>query len=38
LRGGAWDYLPRLLRLSWRDGLPQESRRDNLGFRLAQNL
>src|SRR5690606_10303274 len=35
IRGGAWDYLPRLLRASWRDGLPPETRRDNLGFRVA---
>ncbi len=38
LRGGAWDYLPRLLRVSWRDALPQTSRRDNVGFRLARDL
>jgi len=37
-RGGAWDYLPRLLRCSWRDGLPPETRRDNLGFRIACDL
>ncbi len=35
LRGGAWDYLPRLLRVSWRDSLPPSARRDNVGFRLA---
>ena len=35
LRGGAWDYLPRLLRVSWRDGYPQHKYRDNLGFRIA---
>jgi formylglycine-generating enzyme required for sulfatase activity len=38
LRGGAWDYLPRLLRVSWRDRLPQNQCRDNLGFRIASNL
>lgn len=38
LRGGAWDYLPRLLRVSWRDHLPQSARRDNVGFRLAAEL
>lgn len=38
LRGGAWDYLPRLLRASWRDALPESSRRDNVGFRLAADL
>lgn len=36
LRGGAWDYLPRLLRVSWRDGLHYQSRRDNVGFRIAR--
>lgn len=35
IRGGAWDYLPRLLRSAWRDGLPAACRRDNLGFRIA---
>ena len=35
IRGGAWDYLPRLLRSAWRDGLPASARRDNLGFRIA---
>jgi formylglycine-generating enzyme required for sulfatase activity len=35
IRGGAWDYLPRLLRSSWRDGLPTDQQRDNLGFRVA---
>lgn len=38
LRGGAWDYLPRLLRVSWRDHLAESSRRDNVGFRLAADL
>lgn len=36
LRGGAWDYLPRLLRVSWRDRFPQNQRRDNIGFRVAR--
>ncbi|MEI8292774.1 MAG: formylglycine-generating enzyme family protein [bacterium] len=35
LRGGAWDYLPRLLRCSWRDALAHDTRRDNVGFRIA---
>jgi formylglycine-generating enzyme required for sulfatase activity len=35
IRGGAWDYLPRLLRSAWRDGLPPGVRRDNVGFRVA---
>ena len=38
LRGGAWDYLPRLLRVSWRDSLAQTVRRDNVGFRIARSL
>lgn len=37
VRGGAWDYLPRLLRSSWRDHLPAFAQRDNLGFRIATN-
>jgi formylglycine-generating enzyme required for sulfatase activity len=35
LRGGAWDYLPRLLRCSWRDALDLNKRRDNVGFRVV---
>jgi formylglycine-generating enzyme required for sulfatase activity len=35
IRGGAWDYLPRLLRSSWRDALPASTRRDNVGFRIV---
>jgi formylglycine-generating enzyme required for sulfatase activity len=35
VRGGAWDYLPRLLRSSWRDWRPADYRADNLGFRVA---
>jgi len=38
IRGGAWDYMPRLLRSAWRDALPQGGQRDNLGFRLALTL
>jgi len=38
IRGGAWDYLPRLLRSAWRDSLPVEQSRDNVGFRVAMNL
>lgn len=37
LRGGAWDYLPRLLRTTWRDVLSRDVRRDNVGFRVAAN-
>jgi formylglycine-generating enzyme required for sulfatase activity len=35
IRGGAWDYLPRLLRSSWRDWRESNYRADNLGFRVA---
>jgi formylglycine-generating enzyme required for sulfatase activity len=35
VRGGAWDYLPRLLRSAWRDWRLAEQRADNIGFRVA---
>jgi formylglycine-generating enzyme required for sulfatase activity len=35
IRGGAWDYLPRLLRSSWRDWRFAHHRADNIGFRVA---
>jgi formylglycine-generating enzyme required for sulfatase activity len=38
IRGGAWDYLPRLLRSAWRDSLPCTHHRDNVGFRVALTL
>lgn len=38
VRGGAWDYLPRLLRTSWRDACSEELSRDNLGFRIAASI
>jgi len=38
LRGGSWDYLPRLLRSCWRDWLFADCRRDNVGFRVARDL
>ena len=38
IRGGAWDYLPRLLRSSWRDWRDASYRADNLGFRVATNI
>jgi formylglycine-generating enzyme required for sulfatase activity len=38
IRGGAWDYLPRLLRSAWRDSLPRSTRRDNVGFRVALTM
>ena len=34
IRGGAWDYLPRLLRVSWRDSFSPDRSRDNIGFRI----
>jgi formylglycine-generating enzyme required for sulfatase activity len=37
VRGGAWDYLPRLLRSAWRDRRPVDHRADNIGFRVATN-
>lgn len=38
IRGGAWDYMPRLLRSAWRDAVERTAKRDNLGFRLALTL
>jgi len=38
IRGGAWDLLPRLLRSACRDALPPDTRRDNVGFRVALTL
>jgi formylglycine-generating enzyme required for sulfatase activity len=38
IRGGAWDYLPRLLRSCWRDWRLADYRGDNLGFRVATDL
>ena len=38
IRGGAWDYMPRLLRSAWRDHQPAMAHRDNLGFRVAATL
>ncbi len=38
VRGGAWDYLPRLLRSPWRDWRLADERADNLGFRVATAL
>jgi formylglycine-generating enzyme required for sulfatase activity len=35
IRGGAWDYMPRLLRSAWRDFATPGTKRDNLGFRVA---
>lgn len=36
IRGGSWDGLPRLLRPSWRDGVPETTRCDHLGFRVVR--
>lgn len=38
IRGGAWDYMPRLLRSAWRDFATPDTKRDNLGFRIACDL
>jgi formylglycine-generating enzyme required for sulfatase activity len=38
IRGGAWDYMPRLLRSAWRDFAAPDAMRDNLGFRVACHL
>jgi formylglycine-generating enzyme required for sulfatase activity len=38
VRGGAWDYQPRLLRSSWRDWLLAEQHMDNVGFRVASSI
>ena len=38
VRGGAWDYLPRLLRSAWRDVRAADYRADNLGFRVATTV
>ena len=38
IRGGAWDYMPRLLRSAWRDFAAADTKRDNLGFRIACDL
>ncbi|MGB6220679.1 formylglycine-generating enzyme family protein [Haloferula sp.] len=38
IRGGGWDHLPRVLRVSWRDWAPDEACWDNLGLRLARDL
>ena len=35
LCGGAWDYMPRLLRWSSRDELEETAARDSIGFRIA---
>ena len=35
IRGGAWDYLPRLLRSAWRDWREADHCTDNIGFRVA---
>jgi len=38
IRGGAWDYMPRLPRSAWRDFATPDTKRDNLGFRIACDL
>lgn len=36
--GGAWDYVPRYLRISSRDKLRMDGRDDSLGFRCLREL
>jgi formylglycine-generating enzyme required for sulfatase activity len=38
LRGGAWNYLPRLLRSAYRYATAPEVRLNNFGFRVARSL
>ncbi|ARJ68106.1 hypothetical protein WV31_09690 [Magnetospirillum sp. ME-1] len=38
VRGGSWDFLPRLLRSANRVGSPPDYRLNNQGFRLARTL
>ena len=38
VRGGAWDHLPGQMRSSHRDCLARDSRRHNVGFRIAVSL
>jgi formylglycine-generating enzyme required for sulfatase activity len=38
VRGGSWDYLPRLLRSAYRDCVDEAWRLDNVGFRVALEL
>lgn len=38
IRGGGWDHLPRVLRVSWRDWAPENACWDNLGLRLIRDF
>lgn len=38
IRGGSWDYLPRLLRCAYRDHVDRAARLDHVGFRVALDL
>ncbi len=38
LRGGSWNYYPRLLRSAYRYGTPPDVRMNNAGFRIARSL
>jgi formylglycine-generating enzyme required for sulfatase activity len=38
LRGGAWNYYPRLLRSAYRYATPPDVRLNNFGFRVARSL
>ena len=38
LRGGAWNYFPRLLRAAYRYATPGDVRLENMGFRVARAM
>jgi formylglycine-generating enzyme required for sulfatase activity len=38
IRGGAWDYMPRLLRCAYRDWIHEDRRLDNVGLRVALSV
>jgi formylglycine-generating enzyme required for sulfatase activity len=38
LRGGTWNFDPRVARSAYRDGSPSDARVDNRGFRVARTL
>jgi len=38
LRGGAWNYYPKLLRSAYRYATPADIRLNNFGFRVARAM
>ncbi|MGB7917547.1 MAG: SUMF1/EgtB/PvdO family nonheme iron enzyme, partial [Rhodomicrobium sp.] len=38
LRGGAWNYYPKLLRSAYRYATPADIRLNNFGFRIARAM